>query len=147
MVVRILALVLLAGTVTATTTIAAFMEEITRLMAPIERLGLLKAADVALALGLVLRFVPDIFNRYGDIREAHRARGLKPKWRTLLGPLIILTLKMPMPSPPPSMRAACGAARAGERTRGGKLGIVAAAATSFSFVRLRICANHAGVIL
>ncbi len=90
---RLLMLVLLAATVTATTTIAAFMEEITRLLRPIDRLGLLRAEDVALALGLVLRFVPDIFNRYGAIREAHLARGLKPKWSTLLGPLIILTLK------------------------------------------------------
>ncbi|SIR09502.1 biotin transport system permease protein [Rhizobium sp. RU20A] len=92
-VLRILALVLLAATVTATTTISAFMEEITRLLLPVERLGLVRAADVALALGLVLRFVPDIFNRYSEIREAHLARGLKPKWKTLVGPLIILTLK------------------------------------------------------
>ncbi|NRP71378.1 Energy-coupling factor transporter transmembrane protein BioN [Ensifer psoraleae] len=90
---RLMALVLFAATVTATTTIGAFMDEITFLLKPFERLGLLRAADVSLALGLVLRFVPDIFARYEAIREAHRARGLPIRPLTIIGPLIILTLK------------------------------------------------------
>ncbi|NUS68519.1 MAG: energy-coupling factor transporter transmembrane protein EcfT [Ensifer adhaerens] len=90
---RLMALVLFAAAVTATTTISAFMDEITVLLNPLERLGWLKAADVSLALGLVLRFVPDIFARYQAIREAHRARGLPVRPLTIIGPLIILTLK------------------------------------------------------
>ncbi len=90
---RLMALVLFAAAVTATTTISAFMDEITVLLSPLERLGWLKAADVSLALGLVLRFVPDIFARYQAIREAHRARGLPVRPLTIIGPLIILTLK------------------------------------------------------
>lgn len=90
---RLMALVLFAAAVTATTTISAFMDEITILLSPLERLGWLKAADVSLALGLVLRFVPDIFARYQAIREAHRARGLPVRPLTIIGPLIILTLK------------------------------------------------------
>ncbi|HTO32920.1 MAG TPA: energy-coupling factor transporter transmembrane protein EcfT [Pararhizobium sp.] len=93
MVARLMTLVLLAAAITATTTIDAFMDEITLLLAPFERMGLVRAADVSLALGLVLRFVPDIFSRYQAIREAHMARGLPVRILTILGPLIILTLK------------------------------------------------------
>lgn len=90
---RLGALVLLAAAVTATTTISAFMDEITRLLRPLERFGFVRAADVSLAVGLVLRFVPEILARYGDIREAHRARGLRVRPLGVLVPLIILTLK------------------------------------------------------
>ncbi|MCA1403536.1 energy-coupling factor transporter transmembrane protein EcfT [Ensifer sp. IC3342] len=93
LVLRLMALVFFAAAVTATTTISAFMDEITVLLKPLERVGLLNAADVSLALGLVLRFVPDIFARYEAIREAHRARGLPIRPLTIIGPLIILTLK------------------------------------------------------
>lgn len=90
---RLSSVVLLAAAITATTTISAFMDEITVLMQPLERLGLVRAADVSLALGLVLRFVPEILDRYEAIREAHRARGLPIRPLTLFAPLIILTLK------------------------------------------------------
>jgi len=52
-----------------------------------------QADDIGLALGLVLRFVPEIVGRYQAICEAHRARGLKIRPITLLAPLIILTLR------------------------------------------------------
>jgi len=93
LVLRLMALVFFAAAVTATTTIGAFMDEVTFLLRPCERLGLLRAADVSLALGLVLRFVPDIFAHYQAISEAHRARGLPIRPLTIIGPLIILTLK------------------------------------------------------
>ncbi|WP_440981884.1 energy-coupling factor transporter transmembrane component T family protein [Shinella sumterensis] len=90
---RLSALVLLAAAVTATTGISAFMDEITRLITPLERFGFVRAADVSLAVGLVIRFVPEIFARYGEIADAHRARGLRVWPLTVLVPLIILTLK------------------------------------------------------
>ena len=90
---RLSALVLLAAAVTATTGISAFMDEITRLLTPLERFGVVRAADVSLAVGLVIRFVPEIFARYGEIADAHRARGLPVRPLTTLVPLIILTLK------------------------------------------------------
>jgi biotin transport system permease protein len=92
-VLRLVALVLFAATVTATTTIGSFIEEITFLAGPLERLGLVHAADIGLAVGLVVRFVPEIVDRYGAIREAHEARGLKIRLSTTLVPLIILTLR------------------------------------------------------
>ena len=90
---RLSALVLIAAAVTATTGISAFMDEITRLITPLERFGFVRAADVSLAVGLVIRFVPEIFARYQDIADAHRARGLPVRPLTTLTPLIILTLK------------------------------------------------------
>jgi biotin transport system permease protein len=90
---RLTALMLFAATVTATTTITQFIDEITLLARPLERIGLVRADDVGLAVGLVVRFVPDILGRYQAIREAHVARGLKVRPTTVLVPLIILTLK------------------------------------------------------
>ncbi|NNG74108.1 energy-coupling factor transporter transmembrane protein EcfT [Rhizobium laguerreae] len=90
---RLTALMLLAATVTATTSITAFIDEVTALARPLERTGWVQADDIGLALGLVLRFVPEIVGRYQAIREAHKARGLKVRPTTLLAPLIILTLK------------------------------------------------------
>ncbi|WP_434733531.1 energy-coupling factor transporter transmembrane protein EcfT [Rhizobium sp. YTUHZ044] len=92
-VLRLTALMLLAASVTATTTITEFIDEVTALARPLERTGRVQADDIGLALGLVLRFVPEIVNRYQAIREAHRARGLKVRPTSLLAPLIILTLK------------------------------------------------------
>ncbi|WP_160005021.1 energy-coupling factor transporter transmembrane protein EcfT [Rhizobium sp. 18055] len=90
---RLTALMLFAASVTATTTITQFMDEITFLARPFERMGLVRADDVGLAVGLVVRFVPEILGRYQAIREAHEARGLKVRPATVLVPLIILTLK------------------------------------------------------
>ncbi|GAA3062349.1 energy-coupling factor transporter transmembrane protein EcfT [Rhizobium viscosum] len=90
---RLTALMLFAAAVTATTTITQFMDEITALARPLERTGWVKADDVGLAVGLVLRFVPDIIARYHALSEAHAARGLKVRPATILIPLIILTLR------------------------------------------------------
>lgn len=90
---RIGAIVFLAAAITATSAVSAFMDEITILLQPLEKAGLVRAADVGLALALVIRFVPEILDRYASIREAHRARGLPMRPLTLFAPLIILTLK------------------------------------------------------
>lgn len=90
---RLVAILFLAAAVTASTTIADFMAAVTALAWPLERLGLMKAADLGLALGLVLRFVPEIAQRYEALKEAHAARGIPFKLSRMLGPLIISTLK------------------------------------------------------
>ncbi|MBY4609906.1 energy-coupling factor transporter transmembrane protein EcfT [Rhizobium sp. 9T] len=92
-VLRLTALMLFAAAVTATTSITAFIDEVTALARPLERTGFVQADDIGLALGLVLRFVPEIVGRYQAIREAHKARGLKVRPTSLLAPLIILTLR------------------------------------------------------
>ena len=90
---RLTALALFAAAVTATISTGDFIDEITRLATPLESLGLVRAADIGLSIGLVIRFVPEILGRYQAIRDAHRARGLKARPLTLAVPLIILTLK------------------------------------------------------
>ncbi|MGG6896595.1 MULTISPECIES: energy-coupling factor transporter transmembrane component T family protein [Rhizobium] len=90
---RLTALALFAATVTATTSMAGFIDEITALAMPLDKMGLLKAADIGLAIGLVIRFVPEILDRYRAIREAHQARGIEIRLATTLAPLIILTLR------------------------------------------------------
>ncbi|TIX89950.1 CbiQ family ECF transporter T component [Rhizobium sp. P44RR-XXIV] len=90
---RLTALALFAAAVTATTSMTDFMDEITTLAMPLEKIGLLRAADIGLAIGLVIRFVPEILDRYRAIRDAHQARGIKIRMATTLAPLIILTLR------------------------------------------------------
>ncbi|CAN7193164.1 energy-coupling factor transporter transmembrane component T family protein [Neorhizobium sp. LjRoot104] len=90
---RLTALTVFAAAVTATTSTGDFIDEITRLAMPLERLGLVRAVDIGLSIGLVIRFVPEVLGRYQAIRDAHRARGLKVRPLTLAVPLIILTLK------------------------------------------------------
>lgn len=90
---RIVALILFAAAVTATTPLSDMMQAVDRLMRPFERMGWMRPGDAGLALGLCIRFVPEIQARYHALAEAHRARGLKIRFMTVLGPLIILTLK------------------------------------------------------
>ncbi|WP_117191030.1 energy-coupling factor transporter transmembrane component T family protein [Rhizobium terrae] len=90
---RLTALAFFAATITATTSTGDFIATISSAARPLERTGLGRAADIGLAIGLVIRFVPDVLGRYQAIRDAHRARGLKPSALTLGVPLIILTLR------------------------------------------------------
>lgn len=90
---RLSALALLASAVTATTTTGDFITEVTFAATPLEKLGLVKAADIGLSIGLVLRFIPEILLRHQAIRDAHIARGLRPRTLSIIVPLIILTLK------------------------------------------------------
>lgn len=90
---RLSALTLLATAITASVSISQFMDEITVALGPLEKLGLARAADIGLAVGLVIRFVPEVINRYETLGDAHRARGMKVKLHTILVPLMIMTLK------------------------------------------------------
>ena len=90
---RLSALTLLATAITASVSISQFMDEITAALRPLEKLGLARAADVGLAVGLVVRFVPEVISRYHTLKDAHRARGNRVKLHSLLVPLIIMTLK------------------------------------------------------
>lgn len=90
---RLTTLSLFATLVTVTTSIGQFIETITNFARPLERIGLVKARDIGLAIGLVIRFVPDVQARYRAVTEAHRARGLKLRLSTMLVPMVIGTLQ------------------------------------------------------
>lgn len=91
-VLRLGSLSLFATIVTVTTSIGQFIDTITRLTLPLERLGLAKARDIGLAIGLVIRFVPEIRARYSGVVAAHRARGLAVRPATIIVPLVISTM-------------------------------------------------------
>lgn len=92
-VLRLSALMLMAAAITAATPVPDFIDVITQAARPLEMAGLVRASDIGLAVGLVIRFVPDILSRYGAIRDAHRARGIRFRPHGAIVPLIILTLR------------------------------------------------------
>ncbi|MBP1850338.1 CbiQ family ECF transporter T component [Rhizobium halophytocola] len=92
-VLRLTALVLAATAVTATTRIGDLVDAISFAARPLERIGLVRADDIGLSVGLVIRFLPEILARYAALKLAHRARGLKPAVLTMIAPLVIQTLK------------------------------------------------------
>lgn len=89
---RLGSLSLFATVVTTTTTAGQFIETITRLAQPLEKLGLANARDIGLAIGLVIRFVPEVQARYRNVVDAHRARGLKLRPSTIIVPVVIATV-------------------------------------------------------
>lgn len=90
---RLGTLSLFATLVTATTPIGQFIDTITRIARPLEVLGVGNARDIGLAIGLVIRFVPEVQARYRIVAAAHRARGLRLRPATLIVPLVIGTLQ------------------------------------------------------
>ncbi len=60
---------------------------------PIERLGLVNASQTTLAFALALRFVPEIWRNFDEIRQAQAARGLQGHPLALIVPLVVRTLK------------------------------------------------------
>ena len=90
---RLVTLVLLAYAVTITTRTADMIEALEHALAPLDRIGLVNAERVALAIGLAIRFVPVIAGAAEDIREAQAARGLAGNPLALIVPLVIRVLK------------------------------------------------------
>ncbi|KTR06147.1 hypothetical protein NS365_08410 [Aureimonas ureilytica] len=90
---RLAALLLIAGTVTATTRPSDMADTITTLVTPLRVFGV-DPARVGLAFGLAIRFVPVLASVAADIREAQSARGLDRSIFALAVPLVVRTLKM-----------------------------------------------------
>jgi len=85
------ALIALAGLVTATTPFADMVAFVQRVLAPLRRFGADPEA-VALAFGMVLRFVPLLAAAAAEAADAFRARGVRPwPWRLVL-PVVRRTL-------------------------------------------------------
>lgn len=92
-VLRLMALISLALTVTLTTRTTDLLDVCERAMRPLDKLGWVDSARISLALSLCLRFVPEIHRRYHDIREAQAARGIRAHPVHLIVPLVVATLK------------------------------------------------------
>ncbi|WP_088157553.1 energy-coupling factor transporter transmembrane component T family protein [Achromobacter xylosoxidans] len=90
---RVGAMVALALAVTLATRTSDLIAVCEKALMPLERMRLVDAGKVALALALALRFVPEIWRNFQEIREAQAARGLGSNPVALIVPLIVLTLK------------------------------------------------------
>ena len=88
---RMLTTVAAANLVTMTTRLADMIAVITRLCRPLARIGL-NPATLALAIALVIRFIPVMQQRIEQIRDAFRARSTtKAGWR-ILSPALLAAL-------------------------------------------------------
>ena len=92
-VLRILALVLLASLVTLTTPLSDMIEAISRAARPLEPLGL-SPPKLALAIALTIRFIPALLKDMQEIQRARMARGGRAWSVMALGPLIVKILFM-----------------------------------------------------
>jgi biotin transport system permease protein len=90
-VLRMIAAVAAANLVTMTTRLQDMMAVIERLARPLAKLGL-PPRSLALAMALVVRFIPVMVERHGQITDAWRARSARrPGWRVLL-PTVLAAL-------------------------------------------------------
>ncbi|MDX6277687.1 MAG: biotin transport system permease protein [Nocardioidaceae bacterium] len=87
----LLASVLAALVFTATTSVDAMLDAITRGLGPFRRIGV-NPERVALAFSLMLRAIPDIFDIAQETRAAAKARGLERSPRALLVPMALRTV-------------------------------------------------------
>jgi len=96
-VLRLLALVLAAAVVTATTRVTEMVAVVERILRPLEGLGI-RPARIGLVIAMTLRFIPLIAERADRIREAQAARGgtvrgLRGLSRTVV-PLLVQVLQL-----------------------------------------------------
>ena len=96
-VLRLLALVLAAAVVTATTRVTAMVAFIERICAPLRFLGV-RPARIGLVIAMALRFIPLISDRADRIREAQAARGGSARGlrglTTTVVPLLVQVLQL-----------------------------------------------------
>lgn len=85
---RLLAIVVLATVVTATTSADEILDGTVRALGPLRRIGV-DPERVGLAISLMLRAIPTLLEVAGESREAARARGLDRSLRALLVPMVI----------------------------------------------------------
>lgn len=90
---RLMALLLAALAVVASTPVSAMMAVVEKLLAPLGRRGWVDPQKVALAFGLSLRMVPVLIEQWQEIREAQAARGIKAAPYALLVPMLARTLR------------------------------------------------------
>jgi biotin transport system permease protein len=95
--VRLLALVLAAAVVTATTRVTAMVALLERVCAPLRLVGV-RPARIGLVLAMTLRFIPLVAERADRIREAQAARGGSVRgpraWARTVVPLLVQVLQL-----------------------------------------------------
>lgn len=89
---RVTAAVLLADLLVLTTRVTELLDAVERGLRPLERIGL-DSERAAVLLTVTLTTVPVVARLAGDVREAQRARGVRPGVRFFAVPFLILSLK------------------------------------------------------
>jgi len=90
---RLIALLVLALAVMASTTITAMMAVVERVLQPFDRWGWVRADKVALMFGICLRLMPVLLEQWQEIRQAQSARGHQSNPFALLVPMLVRTLQ------------------------------------------------------
>lgn len=90
---RLLALLLFAVSVMATTSVTAMMAVVEKILQPFDRWGWIRADKVALMFGISLRLMPVLLEQWQEIREAQAARGHRASPLALLVPMLVRTLQ------------------------------------------------------
>lgn len=88
---RVVALLLLADLVTRTTRMGELLDVLQRLLGPLRRIGV-DPAIAALTVSLAIAMIPVIGSLAAQVRDAHRARGIRIGPRAAL-PLLVLTMR------------------------------------------------------
>lgn len=89
---RVTAAILLAGLLVLTTRVTDLLDAVERGLRPLERIHV-DAERAAVLLTVALTTVPVLGRLAGDVREAQRARGVRPGLRFFAVPFLILSLK------------------------------------------------------
>jgi biotin transport system permease protein len=90
---RLLLMILLADLVTMTTTVQEMLDAIAPVLRPLERFGI-DSRKLALAIALVIRFVPVLFDLWTRRREAWQARTARRISPMLIKAFVIDTFRM-----------------------------------------------------
>jgi biotin transport system permease protein len=90
-VLRLVALIMLATLVTLTTRVSDMVGVIERALLPLARLGI-RTDKVSLAISMTLRFIPLLAEVAHQVREAQRARGLERNLLALGLPVLVRAL-------------------------------------------------------
>lgn len=89
---RVITAILLAMLFTATTRNQDLIDLIERLARPVKRFGL-QPQTLGLLVAMTLNSIAMLGRFVEAIREAHLARGLRPRYHTMAVPLLVLSLK------------------------------------------------------
>ena len=87
------ALLLAAIVVLSTTSITQVMAVVYQVLGPLHRIGWVDREQVALVLGLTLRFIPELGVQWRNIREAQVARGLSGRPFSMIVPMLMRTIQ------------------------------------------------------
>lgn len=89
---RVVAAIVLAGMLVLTTRVAALLDAFERGMRPWERIGV-DAQRVAVMLAVTINTVPVLSRLAAGVREAQRARGVRPSIVGFVIPFLVVSLK------------------------------------------------------